>query len=74
MVDKLYLLRIGCIASRHHLLNAAVFGHLEDLQRAAHIERHDIVAVSLNLLLHALGHGHEGERHQGRGDQPLQMA
>ena len=34
----------------------------------------NMVALSVNVLLHALGHGRERERNQGRGNQSLQMA
>jgi hypothetical protein len=59
VLDELYLLGVDHIAAHHHLLDAAVLGHLKDVEGAGEIERHHLMAMSVNVLLHGLGPGHE---------------
>jgi len=57
VLDELYLLGVDYIAAHYYLLDAAVLGHLEDVESAGEIERHHLMAVSVNVLLHGLGPG-----------------
>jgi len=72
VLDQPYLPGVNHIAAHHHLLDASVFGHLKDVQRAGEVERHHLMTVSVDVLLRGLGPSDEQERDQGRGDDPLQ--